>query len=347
MSNLYNRTYSLVVLEQTVEYVNRMGSPTPVALGEFSFPSTTPTFNDGNPEILPDQQLPIVEEKVTKSGTGVDIRGLHMEARIASANKDSSTSSRSTIKIYNLSPQTRVLVEKENAYVILSAGYNGDNGIIFKGNVVRYETVKEHPNVVTTLYCEDSNIILRTAKVSNSWEPNTTYGDIIRDIADRMQSEAGIAKGVIEVSVANDSGIPIADFKLAKGGFSFQGYLSQLLDELCDQFDLVWYVTLNELYIHPKRWKAYVALFDLRADIIKSIRPEQDKSSDKPTIGKPTGLKIQTFLDNRFKVGDAIRIGSDVADGRYQGNWKITEVEYDLSYEKDSWDVSVTVEALT
>ena len=343
MDKVYNRRYVLTVIEQKVELVSRVGAPAvPVVASQFHFQSTTPSFNDGASEVLPQQQTPIVDEKITSGGDSVAIRGLHIEADIKSASEAGSTSSSTTIRIFNMSPQTRAKVEKPNAYVVLQAGYGDNLGIIFKGNITSFQTVKEHPNVVTTLTCTDSDVTLRSAKVSYAWSPDFgTYGDVLKDIADKMKSGGGIAKGNIVTDKPNMTPLVAPDDVQLKGGLSFQGYLSQLLDKICDQFDYVWYITLNELYIHPKYYTRFDTKFTVNANLIKSARPAQDKTNDKPDIEKPTSIVLETFLDNRFKVGSAISL-----EGDYRGDYKVMEVSHKLSYEGNEWDTVVKMEAI-
>ena len=295
----------------------------------------------GSGETIPEtrQLFTTQQTKTTSGGRSVAINKLHIEADITSSDKEGEVSN-STIRIYNASKDTRAKLERKNAYVILEAGYEGDIGIVFTGTVAKAYSRKVGNNVITELLCLDSNVQLKTSRVSFSWPPNTSYSVIMQDVAKQLQKQ-GISTGVIITDEAKLPTLPNPSKTVAKGGYTFQGLASQLLDKLCDQFGYTWNINLNELSLYPKFYNGFTTQYDLPLDIIKSIRPETDSSDDTPNIEKPAEFLLETFLDHRIRIGQLVRI----IDGNFKGTYKVREVRTSLSLEGGSWDSLLKLEA--
>lgn len=357
MSNLYNRSYVLSIIEQKVTY-SRESTPPPVKqafVSAWDDILNIPDLEDGilnygdledgilnTEDPQPESTPPVKEVQQTKTisgGNSVAITKLHIEADISSSDKEGEAA-KCTIRVYNASKDTRAKLERKNAYVILQAGYENDIGIVFTGTVLKAYTIKQGNNVVTELLCQDSNIQLKTSRVSYSWPPNTSYATIINDVAKEMQKQ-GVSIGLVNTDEPNLPSLPSPKDTIAKGGYTFQGMATQLLDKLCSQFKYSYYITLNELYIHPKYFKNFTVQYDMPLDIIKSIRPENDTSDDVPSIEKPVEFKLVTFLDHRIKIGQLIRI----SEGDYKGTYKVKEVSTNLSYQGGDWDSTLKLEA--
>ena len=162
----------------------------------------------------------------------------------------------------------------------------------------------------------------------------------MKDVAKQLQKQ-GISSGVIITEEAKLPTLPNPSKTVAKGGYTFQGLASQLLDKLCDQFGYTWNINLNELNIYPKFYNGFTTQYDLPLDIIKSIRPETDSSDDTPNIEKPAEFMLETFLDHRIRIGQLVRI----VDGNFKGTYKVREVRTSLSLEGGSWDSLLKLEA--
>ena len=360
-TKLYTRSYVLSVIEQKVSYT-RNAAPLPI---KQTFTSSwedilnipdleAGILNSGNLEddilvvgnledtILGGQTTDnknIQQTKSVSGGNSVAINKLHIEADITSSDKEGEVSN-STIRVYNASKDTRAKLERKNAYVILEAGYEGDIGIVFTGTVAKAHSRKVGNNVITELLCLDSNVQLKTSRVSFSWPKDTSYSVIMQDVASQLQKQ-GISSGVIITDEAKLPTLPNPSKTVAKGGYTFQGLASQLLDKLCSQFGYTWQINLNELNIYPKFYNGFTTQYDLPLDIIKSIRPETDSSDDTPNIEKPAEFLLETFLDHRIRIGQLVRI----IDGNFKGTYKVREVRTSLSLEGGSWDSLLKLEA--
>lgn len=69
----------------------------------------------------------------TSSGSGIDLSEFRIKFSIKRS--DTQTPNTADIRVYNLSQETAASIRKEFTQVILEAGYKGNRGVIFKGNI--------------------------------------------------------------------------------------------------------------------------------------------------------------------------------------------------------------------
>ena len=359
MDLIYDRKYVLNVIEQKVTYTRKEAPPklkqefrsawTPVPIeGSLAGDPDVPTFSDSflNREDLENSILNYGDlekgnqTKTTGGGNSVAITDLHITAEINSK-AENGESATSIIKVYNANKDTRAKLERKNAYVILQAGYYADIGLVFVGSVVKAFSYKSGTEMITEIQCVDSNVQLKTSRVSFSWPPNTYYSQIISDITTQLKRQ-GIAVGLVETSTPNLPTLKAPSATVASGGLSFQGLASQLLDKLASQFNFVWYITLNELYFHPRTFNKYTVQYEMKEQLLKSISPEQESQSEVASVETPSRFRVTTFLDHRIKVGQLVSIPS----GSYAGKYKVISVDTRLSYlDGGAWDSELVLEA--
>jgi hypothetical protein len=354
MSLVYERRYRLSVIEQKVKYSGE-SAPAKLSQGYYSAWEIPPVdFTlEGSPEYsLANSSSPSSSTtsqnqssgnttKTTSGGDSVMITELQMTAEINSKSGEGEVA-KSVIKVYNASASTRAKLERKNAYVILEAGYGDDVGIVFVGTSQRAFSRKQGTEYITEIHCIDSNVQLKTSRVSFSWPPNTTYGKIMQDAAAAMKDQ-GIATGFIDTSAKNLPTLPSPDETIAKGGYSFMGLTTQLLDKLCSQFNYQWSISLNELYLHARTFKNFTVQYDMGGSLIKSLEPQTDSSTETPAVETPARFKLSTFLDHRVKIGQIVNI----TQGVYRGRYKVVSVDTRLDYlGGGSWDSEIVMEVI-
>lgn len=354
MSLVYDRKYRLSVIEQKVEYTSS-SAPANIKQGYYSAWKVPPVdsslqgIQSPIPSVInPQKPATGLNDALTPAGNttksvsggdSVMITQLQITAEINSKTGEGETA-KSVIRVYNASADTRAKLEKKNAYVILEAGYGDDIGVVFVGTSQRAFSRKQGTEMITEIHCIDSNIQLKTSRVSFSWPPNTKYSTILSDVAAAMK-EQGIATGYLETKAKNLPTLPSPDETVAKGGLSFQGLTTQLLDKLCSQFSYTHYITLNELYIHPKQFKSFTVQYEMTGNHIKSLEPQTDSSTESPSVETAARFKLSTFLDHRVKVGQLINITT----GQYKGKYKIVSIDTRLDYlGGGAWDSEIIME---
>lgn len=117
---------------------------------------------------------------------GIEISDLRVTFDITKNTKEDPNEC--TIKIYNLSEQSRAVVETPDSKVILSAGYAEENSLImtFAGAIVDAYTYFDQADVVTELSVADGYIELRDTAVSLGYAGGVKASLIINDIAKQM-----------------------------------------------------------------------------------------------------------------------------------------------------------------
>lgn len=131
---------------------------------------------------------------------GADTDGLDLsQLRIKFAVKRSDTMTPNTadIRVYNLSPETAVRVRDEFRRVILEAGYEGNSGVIFQGNI---KQVIIHRESATDTYIDivagDGDRAYNYSVVNTTLAPGSTQADQVAAAA-RPMAEKGTTLGPV------------------------------------------------------------------------------------------------------------------------------------------------------
>lgn len=283
----------------------------------------------------------------TSSKNGVVIDDLQITASIKGSANTSSNSNSSIIKVFNLSKQTRGIIEKKGNYVILRAGYAQDEElrIIFVGQVEEFETSKQGSDLVTTLKCIDGQMPTNSVRISKKFSRDVTYGTVMNYLVDTYERN-GIARGDIMLggwlyAPSNYQNLPVItqqpiNYKLING-YSCTGFLHQILDNLCKQLGFVSYITNGKLFIHPKGYTSTVEQYEFTSKQMKSVRKSGSTTSNTSVSNGLDGVKITTFLDGRLDIDKRIKI----LDGDHQGTYKIITKSHELDYKFGSWDSTI------
>lgn len=178
----------------------------------------------------------------------------------------------STIRIYNLSPSSRKLVETPNNAVVLKAGYREDKGAltIFVGIVRRSLTIREGPDWVTELELDDGLIAYRDSKFSTSFAPGTLAVNVLTEVAKQF----GLPVGKFPSSILD---------KQYPKGFSFVGRARDGMNKVCNYLGLEWSIQNQEVQVLKKGGSRERTAIVLSANtgMIKSPELEAKTMSDK------------------------------------------------------------------
>jgi hypothetical protein len=300
-----------------------------------------------------------VSYRTVEAAEAVDIRDLQMTASIKGNDTQSSgESTAATIKIFNLSNEQVDKVSALNAFVILRAGYEfqlGDKNnydslpLIFTGQVMTSETSFQGADKVTTLTCKEGFTPNSSVKVSLSIEPSfdyqipQTYEDVFKLLI-KVWKDNGLA--VADYSV--DFSIPppqqttsIKDIPILLG-WSYEGFLSDAMDEVCSQFNYTWYISNSILFIHSKLYKSFTKKFTLEESQTLDIKRSEDSSRGVDASSNPTRVIVKTLLDGRVERGSRL----EVPFGKLKGIYSINTISYELDWRGSSWYNETTCEVI-
>lgn len=204
-----------------------------------------------------------------------------------------SNANKSKITLYNLNQESRAFMEDEKLIVFLKAGYEGRISTIFFGDVDERETVRNGPDIVTTLECTDQGKILQTANVQIGLNPG----------ANNIQAfeAAESAMGLI-IPARQKALIPVRQFVQ---GFSFTGTAQKLMEKLTKEIGFKFSIQDGEIQL----------LSDIENDQQEAVLVTPDTG----LIGFPTktqrGAKFKALLNPEIRVGRAVKLESKQFQG--------------------------------
>src|SRR5690606_9309413 len=140
------------------------------------------------------------------------------------------------IKIYNLSDDTIARI-KRGQNLILNAGYVGDVGTIFAGDITKVVTEWEGTDKITRIVAGDGAEAWLNATVSKTYRPGIRASQIIRDIIGGFGLEIGTIRLAEDVTYSN--------------GRSVHGKLRQVLQGIVQDCKSKMTITNGVILIRP------------------------------------------------------------------------------------------------
>lgn len=270
----------------------------------------------------------------------VEITDLDITGNVSSK-AGSGSNSKTQLQIFNLSPESLEIVEKNNNYVILEAGYSGEElKIIFTGQVSSFDTQRQGQDIVTTLVCSDGYIPNNTVRLSKAFPANTKANEVMEYLIQRYK-DSGVALGQYVAQVDPKEKVEyiqltspsVTTFPM---GYSLSGFLSDELQELCKSMGYVNYITNGRLFIHPKSYTKTTERYIFNKEQLYSIRKSGSNTST--TNSKADiGVDITMQLDGRLGVDKQIRI----EDGDFAGVYKILSCNHSINYREGVFDTQL------
>lgn len=230
---------------------------------------------------------------------------------------DQSNPNKAKISLYNLSDDSRAFLENTKEQMRLEAGYSGDIGIIFWGDISK-KTIKHERqggDIVTTLLCGDGQASLASAHIEMSWEKGVTCQQIL----DRALQKLGLN---LRVKTGDLS-------KQYLHGKAYSGTVKQLIDEIATYCGLRWNVQNNAVQIYPKGRSATSEAFLL--------------SETTGLIGIPSktekGVTVRSLLNAKLIPGGLIKLETKAMTG--SGTYTIKDVKHVGDTHEGDWYTEV------
>lgn len=300
-----------------------------------------------------------VDYRTVEAAEAVDIKDLQMKASVRGNDTQSSgETTAATIKVFNLSEEQVDKVSAPNAFVILRAGYEFQLGdkknydslpLIFTGQVMTSETSFQGADRVTTLICKEGFTPNSSIKVSLSIESSElnqipqTYSDVFKLLI-KIWKDNGIAVADYSIDFSRPmplQSVPIGD-ALIPFGWSYEGFLSDAMDEVCSQFGYTWYISNSILFIHSAEYKDFKEKFTLEENQTLDIKRNDDKSRGISAGSQASRIIVKTLLDGRVKRGSRL----EVPFGKLKGIYSVNTISYELDWRGSSWYNETTCEVI-
>lgn len=236
------------------------------------------------------------------------------------------------IRVFNLKPETRQLLEKPDAVCVLYAGYDEENGavVLAAGAVIECLTAFDGQNVVTTLEVADGWVELRDTVVSLGYPAGISSKAIITEIAKQMG---------LTLEIAND--LPE---RVWQHGFSHHGAARIALSKICKGAGLEWSVQNQVLRVikdkgsTPKKAVVLAADSGLigfperfsRATDAKAAKAKDEKKAKEK---KRYGWKVKCLLTPQLNPGDIVKLESKLANDFF----RVESVKHSGGYDNGDW----------
>lgn len=280
-------------------------------------------------------------KKTANGANGFEVKDLHMEFDIKKDN--SKEPNKGYITVYNLSDETVNYLDanqRENLAVMLHAGYNGDEKLVFSGTVEFVEDKFDDETRQTKLILGDGTLNLFSAQTSRSYRKGTKLDTVMNDLI----SDLKLPKGRV---------ISFGDATL-QHSMAFTGTASQNLANLARNTNSNFSVQDGAVYWTREGSRFANTMFEISEEggMIGSPSPKNPekgkKAKAKKTVKKPTaassddkkakpqedvGMTVTTVLNGAILPESTVYLNSK----RYKGFYKVINVKHKGGYEGGEW----------
>lgn len=256
-----------------------------------------------------------------------------------SAKGSGSKSEMTSFRLYNLAPETLTVLQQQGSVITLDAGYDGDNDLLYIGDIQYVSTRRDAQETITTVMAKDSGYVMQNTRVSFSYSSKVSKANIIRDMVYRFD---GVSAGTLILDDLED--------KYYQNGLSLVGNLRDNLTDICKSEGYSWSLNNGKISIKPTILSAQTKGFSklqrlgykLTSDYIKSIDWYYDNDRKLKEQGNvKRGVNVTTFL---LPVTAEGVISIDYGD--FTGDYSIIEVVHNLDSWGGSWDTQIQTEGL-
>lgn len=110
------------------------------------------------------------------------------------------------VAIWNLNPSSRAALAKlSNVPVRLEAGYVGEVGVLFQGDLRSARSRREGTDIITRVSGGDGEVRIRTARINRTFAAGTPIGTVIRDLGKALGVGEGNLRQFLGARLGNGS----------------------------------------------------------------------------------------------------------------------------------------------
>lgn len=289
----------------------------------------------------------VAEPNTSKSNSGrvvpakaVEATEIKFDCTIRRSAKGSGSKAEKTMfRLYNLAPESIAVLQQKGSVLILEAGYDGDNDLLYVGDISFVSTRRAWPETITTVETKDGGFVLNNTRAQITYEAKMSKAEIIRDMIGKLD---GISIGTLAISQLEN--------EYYQDGLSITGNLRDNLIDICRSEGYSWSINNSKISIKPSQLtksspeynKLQVTGYKLTADYIQEIDWYYDNSKklqDQKNVVR--GVSFTTFLLPLTAEGV---ISIDYND--YTGDYSIIEVVHNLDSWGGAWSTQVQTEGV-
>lgn len=307
----------------------------------------TYTLVIGRPVYIGEKPVNIEKYANTNKGDAYKITDLHMEFDIKKDN--SKEPNKASITVYNLSEDIVNYLEtnqRESLAVMLHAGYNNNELLIFSGTIEYVESQFPDETRTTKLILGDGTLNLTTALTSRSYRAGTSMDSILNDLITDLK----LPKGRI---------VPFSG-TTAQHSMAFSGTASQNLANLAKNTGSTFSVQDGAVFWTREGSRFSSSMFEISEEggMVGVPSPKQPSSAKKAikkrakdaatvAAGKTVKTPKEKEYDIREDVGLTVTVllnGAILPEStvylntlKYKGFYKVAELRHSGGYENGDW----------
>lgn len=219
---------------------------------------------------------------------GLDLSELRIKFSIKRS--DSATPNTADIRVYNLSEQTAIRIRKEFTQVVLEAGYEGNSGVIFQGNIKQVILGRESAtDTFIDIIAGDGDQAYNFSIVRASIAKGSSLQDQVQAAVDSMGPK-GVTSGYIG---------PLPENKLPRGKVMY-GNARNYLRTAAKTADSTWSIQNEKVTFVPKTSYAPGIRIVISATTGMIGTPQQTNE----------GVNVKTLLNPNIQVSGRIYLDS-------------------------------------
>ncbi len=269
------------------------------------------------------------------TGDDRDDEGLEIDFRINKRLSNKDSSNESEITIHNLSESSVNYIKKETETIVVKLGYDGDNKVVFIGNILEIEEDDRvgDTDKTTTIKARPASTTLYDPTISRTFPAGTTPRAIISYL---IGQNSQLAKASFNSDAVNQS-LPY--------GKSVEGTVKQIMDELSSEFNFFYRIDSNRLYVSDvssyqsenSTTRAFVVspTTGLLSNPVLAQSSGKRIGKKKDNDVKKDGIRFTSLINPLYQAGQAVQLEDTDMDGTY----RINACEFKGSWSSNTWEV--------
>jgi len=193
-----------------------------------------------------------------------------------------STPNSAVIEVYNLNKQTRDALSASNMYISLSAGYEDNYTLMFKGDSTNIFHKLDGLNWISTFVCSENFLNIKNSYSNKAFKKDAKIKEVLKDLAKDLD---------IEFDSTNIKDIALKAKELVSGK-SYEKIL-----ELCNTYDLQAHIQNNKLKINTNKLNKKTAI---------NISSKNGLLKEKGVVKTELGVNLRVMLISSLIPGDTI-----------------------------------------
>jgi len=223
---------------------------------------------------------------IGKSGKGLLVENLRIVFEVVKDHQ--SAPNFANIKIYNLNDQHQNQIRTEYDDIILNAGYEGDEAVLFRGNIKHVYRYRDGNDWIVEIDAGDGDRDFRGAVVNETLATGASDTQLVDRVCSNFSStKKGSVKGVGETRRLR--------------GKVVSGNARDVLHDIARQHDCTWSIQDGRLQIVKSNGVLDTEAILVNGDTGMLGAPQQD---DK-------GIKAKTLLNPLYQINGRVKLDND------------------------------------